>query len=138
MSLVPSITETLVAWGIRPVAVTRFCEVPGLPTVGGTKNPNVESIISLRPDLVAMDAEENRVEDAAALTAAGITVHVTHVRSFFEVEPTLAGLWEGLGLVGRIRALGTGGRWCGTGGRPAARALGLGADMASAVDVDRG
>ena len=42
VSLVPSVTETLLAWGVTPVAVTRFCEVPGLPTVGGTKNPDVE------------------------------------------------------------------------------------------------
>jgi hypothetical protein len=37
VSLVPSVTETLLAWGIVPVAVTRFCEQPGLATVGGTK-----------------------------------------------------------------------------------------------------
>jgi ABC-type Fe3+-hydroxamate transport system substrate-binding protein len=101
VSLVPSISETLMAWGIRPAAVTRFCEVPGIPRVGGTKNPDVSAIVAMRPDLVVMDAEENRVEDADALRAAGIRVHATHVRSFQEVEPTLDDLWDALGGRGR-------------------------------------
>lgn len=81
VSLVPSITETLLSWGVEPVAVTRFCEVPGIATVGGTKNPDVESIALLRPDVVLMDEEENRAEDAEALRAAGIEVHASCVRS---------------------------------------------------------
>jgi ABC-type Fe3+-hydroxamate transport system substrate-binding protein len=97
VSLVPSITETLLAWGIRPAAVTRFCEAPGIPAVGGTKNPDVETIVAMGPDLVVMDAEENRIEDAAALEAAGVRVHATHVRSFEEVDPTMAELWAALG-----------------------------------------
>jgi ABC-type Fe3+-hydroxamate transport system substrate-binding protein len=101
VSLVPSISETLMAWGIRPAAVTRFCEVPGIPTVGGTKNPDVEAIIGMGPDLVVMDAEENRVEDADTLRAAGIRVHATHVRSLPDVEPMLVGLWEAVGGRGR-------------------------------------
>jgi ABC-type Fe3+-hydroxamate transport system substrate-binding protein len=101
VSLVPSISETLMAWGIRPAAVTRFCEVPGIPTVGGTKNPDVEAIIGMGPDLVVMDAEENRVDDADILRTAGIRVHATHVRSLPDVEPMLAGLWEAVGGRGR-------------------------------------
>jgi ABC-type Fe3+-hydroxamate transport system substrate-binding protein len=97
VSLVPSITETLLAWEIRPAAVTRFCEAPGIPTVGGTKNPDVETIVGMGPDLVVMDAEENRIEDAAALQSAGVRVHATRVRSFGEVEPTMAELWAALG-----------------------------------------
>ena len=81
VSLVPSITETLLSWGVEPVAVTRFCEVPGITTVGGTKNPDVESIALLKPDVVLMDEEENRAEDAQALRAAGIEVHASCVRS---------------------------------------------------------
>ena len=48
VSLVPSATETLLAWGIVPVAVTRFCEQPELPHVGGTKDPDLEAIVALR------------------------------------------------------------------------------------------
>lgn len=98
VSLVPSVTETLVAWGVVPVAVTRFCEQPGLPTVGGTKNPDVAAIVALRPDLVVMDGEENRREDAETLLAAGVPLHVTHVRSVADVAPTLVGLRQAVGL----------------------------------------
>lgn len=89
VSLVPSVTETLQAWGIEPLACTRFCEQPGLPTVGGTKNPDIGAIIDLRPDLVVMDEEENRREDHGALVEAGLAVHVTAVRDLADVGPTL-------------------------------------------------
>jgi ABC-type Fe3+-hydroxamate transport system substrate-binding protein len=98
VSLVPSVTETVLAWGIEPVAVTRFCEQPRLPAVGGTKDPDVDAIVALRPDVVLMDREENRSEDAAALAAAGLAIHVLHVTSVDEVPPALAALAAVLGL----------------------------------------
>ena len=58
VSLVPSATETLLAWGIRPIAVTRFCEQPGLQLVGGTKDPDIAAIVALEPDLVVMCAPQ--------------------------------------------------------------------------------
>ena len=96
VTLLPSATETLLAWGIEPVACTRFCEQPSLRHVGGTKDPDVEAIVSLRPDLVVMDEEENRKEDAEALRAAGVDVFVTAVRSVADVDPTLARLADRL------------------------------------------
>ena len=54
VSLVPSVTETLLAWGVEPVACTRFCEQPGLLHVGGTKDPDIAAIRSLRPDVVVV------------------------------------------------------------------------------------
>jgi ABC-type hemin transport system substrate-binding protein len=81
VSLVPSATETLLEWGVTPVACTRFCEQPGLPHVGGTKDPDVTAILGLAPDLVIVDEEENRREDADALTAAGLELLVTSVRT---------------------------------------------------------
>ena len=92
ISLVPSVTETLLAWGIEPVACTRFCEQPELRHVGGTKDPDVESVIGLRPDLVVMNDEENRVEDHGALTAAGLEVHVVRISGVDDVAPELAAL----------------------------------------------
>jgi ABC-type Fe3+-hydroxamate transport system substrate-binding protein len=92
VSLVPSVTETLLAWGVRPVAVTRFCEQPGFPTVGGTKDPDVAAIVALEPDLVVVNDEENRRADADALAAAGVPLHVTSVRSVADVAPFLDGL----------------------------------------------
>jgi ABC-type Fe3+-hydroxamate transport system substrate-binding protein len=92
VSLVPSVTETLMGWAVQPVAVTRFCEQPGLPTVGGTKNPDVAAIVALHPDLVVVDREENRAEDAAALEAAGVPLEVLHVTSLGDVDAALAKL----------------------------------------------
>jgi ABC-type Fe3+-hydroxamate transport system substrate-binding protein len=98
VSLVPSVTETLLAWGVVPIAVTRFCEQPTLPAVGGTKDPDVAAIVALAPDIVVVDREENRVEDADALTAAGLEVHVLHVTAIGDAVTAMAGLAARLGL----------------------------------------
>lgn len=92
VSLVPSVTETLLAWGVEPVACTRFCEQPELRHVGGTKDPDVPAIVELRPDLVVVDEEENRREDHAALVAAGLAVHVLAVRGLADVDVQMATL----------------------------------------------
>ena len=97
VSLVPSITETLLAWGADVVACTRFCEQPHLPHVGGTKDPQIDAIVALAPDLVLLDREENRREDAEALRAAGIRLHVTHVTSVGDVAPMLDSLSFAIG-----------------------------------------
>jgi len=98
VSLVPSATETLLALGVRPIACTRFCEQPGLATVGGTKDPDVGSIIDLAPDVVVVNDEENRREDAAALLAAGLAVHSMSPRSVAEVTPAVDALASVLGV----------------------------------------
>ncbi|HEY6415118.1 MAG TPA: helical backbone metal receptor [Acidimicrobiales bacterium] len=97
ISLVPSVTETLLAWGVTPVACTRFCEQPDLPHVGGTKDPDVGAIVELRPDLVVLCVEENRREDADALTEAGIATAALSIDCVADVAPALRML---AGLVG--------------------------------------
>jgi ABC-type Fe3+-hydroxamate transport system substrate-binding protein len=97
VSLVPSVTETLLAWGIRPVACTRFCEQPGLATVGGTKNPDLDAITRLAPDLVVMDEEENRREAYETLRARGLDVLALAVRGLADVDPAMARLAERTG-----------------------------------------
>jgi ABC-type Fe3+-hydroxamate transport system substrate-binding protein len=92
VSLVPSATETLRAWGVEPLACTRFCEQPDLPHVGGTKDPDIDAVVALSPDLVVMDEEENRWEDAEALADAGVAVVATAVRSVGDVPRELARL----------------------------------------------
>ena len=98
VSLVPSTTETLLAWGVEPVGCTRFCEQPQLRHVGGTKDPDVDAIVALAPDVVVVDEEENRREDADALRSAGVDVLVTAVRSVSDVEPALARLAAAVGV----------------------------------------
>lgn len=105
VSLVPSATETLLAWGVAPVAVTRFCEQGDrFPTVGGTKNPDIEAIVALRPDVVVMCDQENRLDDANALTAAGVRVHAITITALSQVLPEMTRLAEAVGLPPRIGA----------------------------------
>ncbi len=99
VSLVPSVTETLLAWGLAPVGCSRFCPpVPGARRVGGTKNPDLAAIGALAPDLVVLDEEENRREDAEALAAAGLALVTTAVRSVADLDRDLARVAGALGL----------------------------------------
>lgn len=101
VSLVPCVTETVVALGAgdRLVGVTRFCAgiagVGGALQVGGTKDPNCGQIIETRPDVVFMSDEENRREDFDCLQAAGVAVFVSCPRRPEEI----ASLIERLGLL---------------------------------------
>jgi ABC-type Fe3+-hydroxamate transport system substrate-binding protein len=91
------VTETLLALGVVPIACTRFCEQPGLPTVGGTKDPDVAAIVALAPDLVVVNDEENRREDADALAGAGLTVHPMSPRAVSDVGPAVSALARAVG-----------------------------------------
>lgn len=97
VSLVPSLTETLRAWGVVPLACTRFCEQADLTHVGGTKDPDVDAVVDLAPELVVMDTEENRLEDHDALRAAGLVVHATSIRSLEDLDAQLPGLADLVG-----------------------------------------
>ena len=106
VSLVPSFTELTAALrlGKRLVGVTRFCtEPPEVATpvrkVGGTKNPDVERIIGLAPDLVLANREENREEDVAALRRAGLAVYVGDVRSPADARGEIERVAQLLGTV---------------------------------------
>ncbi len=99
VSLVPSASETLLDWGVEPVAVTRFCELGDrFPTVGGTKDPRVSDIVALAPDLVVVCDQENRREDYDALVDAGCPVHVISILSVGDVGPQMERLALALGI----------------------------------------
>ena len=98
VSLVPSVTESLRSWGVEPVGVTRFCPPPHDHTVGGTKNPDVDAIAALAPDLVVMNTEENRVEDADAIAARGLSVLALAVDTVADAVSELQRLADALGL----------------------------------------
>jgi ABC-type hemin transport system substrate-binding protein len=92
VSLVPSLTETFFALGRadRLVGVTRYCTEPAgaverIERIGGTKNPDCERIQALRPDLVVVNAEENRREDFDVLEGAGLNVFVSFSRRVDDV-----------------------------------------------------
>jgi len=98
VSLVPSVTETLLAWGVTPAACTRFCVQPELRHVGGTKDPHIDEIVGVRPDLVVMCVEENRREDADALTAAGVDILALSIDGVDDVAPALRMLAQRVGV----------------------------------------
>lgn len=108
MSLVPSLTETLFAFGAgdRVVGRTRYCTQPPravgrVAKVGGTKKVDLPRVLSLEPDLVVAVREENAREDVEALREAGVPV-------FLGEPQTVAGAIEMLrelaSLVGAPRA----------------------------------
>jgi len=83
VSLVPSDTYSVAALGCGSALVGRtdYCELPAdvvakLPSVGGTKNPDLEKIAALEPDLVIANQEENTKSDLEALAFRGIRVYV--------------------------------------------------------------
>ncbi|GAB3669688.1 helical backbone metal receptor [Actinocorallia lasiicapitis] len=101
VSLVPSLTESLAGTGTL-VGVTDWCtHPPGLRAerVGGTKNPDLERIVALRPELVVANQEENRPEDLQALRDAGVEVLLTVVTGVDSAFTELHRLFrDGLGL----------------------------------------
>jgi ABC-type Fe3+-hydroxamate transport system substrate-binding protein len=103
VSLCPSLTELVFDLGLgdRLVGITRFCVRPadgvkGIEHVGGTKNPKLGRIVDLEPDLVLMNEEENRVEDAEALEAAGLRVHASMPRSVEETAEMIRSIGSAL------------------------------------------
>ena len=103
VSLVPSLTEALFVLGLgeRVVGVTEWCVHPAegvapLTKIGGTKNPDIDAVLALRPELVIANREENRRRDVEHLEAAGIRVWVTHPRT----------VRDGIALLGALADLG--------------------------------
>lgn len=77
VSLVPSATETLLAFGLGDHLVgrteyDRTPELSSLPSVGGGLQPNLEILVALEPDLVIRFAGESDRATAERLTDLGI------------------------------------------------------------------
>jgi ABC-type Fe3+-hydroxamate transport system substrate-binding protein len=93
VSLVPSLTETVAvtAPGLLAGATDWCSEPPDLDVarVRGTKNPDLDRIRALHPDMVLANEEENRAPDLAALRAAGLPVWVTVIRTLEEALTSL-------------------------------------------------
>ncbi|WDZ88135.1 helical backbone metal receptor [Micromonospora cathayae] len=101
VSLVPSLTEAVAVTlpGVL-VGATDWCTHPAdldVARVGGSKYPDLARVRALRPDVVLCNVEENRREDADALTAAGVPVRVTYPRTVPQALDELAALLTELG-----------------------------------------
>jgi len=90
VSLNPDFTENVIALGEggRLAGVTDFCSLPDdcekIIRVGNLYQPNLEKIASLRPDLVLVTMEGNRMETVRALRNLGISVYVTEATRSLE------------------------------------------------------
>jgi hypothetical protein len=93
VSLVPSLTEAVAVTAPELLAgATDWCTHPAgldVPRVRGTKNPDLDKIVGLRPDLVIANFEENRDADLTALRESGIAVWTTVIRTLPEAFTSL-------------------------------------------------
>ncbi len=84
VSLVPSVTEILYAIGAQDVlvGVTDFCDYPAearkKPSVGGMIAPSLETIVTLKPDLVVATTAGNRDETFSQLARLKLPVYAVN------------------------------------------------------------
>jgi iron complex transport system substrate-binding protein len=115
VSLIPSMTESLfdLGFGDSVVGITDYCIYPAgqlqnLPRVGGPKNPRLEDILKLKPDLVLANQEENSRKTVEQLEAEGVPVLVTFpktVRQALDILWTLTGLYHSQTAAARLESL---------------------------------
>ena len=92
VSLLPSLTETVCALGAckQLVGLDRYSNWPeslkGLPRVGGGLDPNIESIVALKPDLILAAGSTRGVERLEAL---GLKVLRLEPRTHADVQRVL-------------------------------------------------
>ncbi len=97
VSLAPSTTEILFALGVDDelAGVSLLCEHPPAartkPKVGSFSRPDVEKILSLRPDIVFCTGTEQAAA-AANLKKLGLTVYVSNPTSFQELFDSIQGI----------------------------------------------
>ncbi len=109
ISLVPAATEMLYAIGAGPrlVAVSSYDtyppEVKQLPSVGALLDPNVERILSLRPDLVIVYSSQTDLKQQ--LARAGIGIYDYRHAGLADVTATIRQLGERTGDAASAAAL---------------------------------
>ncbi|MEZ5707509.1 MAG: helical backbone metal receptor [Burkholderiaceae bacterium] len=97
VSLLPSLAETVCALGQcgRLVGVDRYSDFPAslkrLPQVGGGLDPNIESIVALRPDLVLMAVSSRAGERLRSL---GIKVLALEPKTHADVQRVMLKLGQ--------------------------------------------
>lgn len=115
VSLVPSWTSSLIDLGLgdKLIGITDYCQVSGskleqLVRVGGPKTPLVEKIVSLKPDLIIANQEENGREEVEELAASDLPVWLTFpqtVRAMLDDLRTAASLFRSDAALAKIQTL---------------------------------
>lgn len=113
VSLAPNITETLFALGAgeRLVGVTRFCDYPPQAKtktpVGGFIDPDMEKIISLKPDLVVGMSSGQDPALAKTLGSYGLSYVFVKIEDITQTLEGITFLGQLLGEAERGQALST-------------------------------
>jgi len=103
ISLAPSITEILFALGLdgEIAAITTFCDYPDAvmnkPRIGGFVNPNIEKIVSLKPDLIIGIRDGNRMDTIYRLNDFGFPVYLIDPKGFDGVMQTIKNIGKVVG-----------------------------------------
>ena len=101
ISLLPSLTETVCALGAcnRLVGIDRYSNWPEsiaqVPRMGGGIDPNIESIVALKPDLVLMAGSARGIERLKSL---GLTVLTLEPKNYADVQLALGVVGKALGV----------------------------------------
>jgi iron complex transport system substrate-binding protein len=111
ISLAPNVTEILFALGLesRIAGVTSYCDFPeaakSKEKIGDTLQPNLEKIISLKPDLVVVSTSSQLENLTRRLDQLAVPVYVTNPRSVREVAASIRSLGEVTGTSERAQSL---------------------------------
>jgi iron complex transport system substrate-binding protein len=103
VSLAPSITEILFALGLdeEVAAITNFCDYPeavlNKPRIGGFVSPNIEKIVSLKPDLIIGIRDGNRMDTVHRLNDSGFPVYLIDPKGFDGVMQTIKNIGDVVG-----------------------------------------
>ena len=111
VSTAPSATEMIFAVGAgdRLVGVTTFCDYPeeakSIAKIGDTMNPNIETIIALRPDIVFVSTASQLETFMKTFEQNEIAIYVMNPTSFDGVFQTLLRVADVLGTTEQTEPL---------------------------------
>jgi ABC-type Fe3+-hydroxamate transport system substrate-binding protein len=100
VSLAPNLTEDVFAVGAgeRLVGVTTYCDFPEEATkiqkVGDTLNPNIETIVALKPQIVLVSTASQLEAFSTTLADNGIAVYITNPKSLDDIFKDLTQLGD--------------------------------------------
>lgn len=103
ISLIPSVTETIIALGAadRLVARSDFDTDPALahlPAVGQGLTPSLEQLTMLQPELVIAWPDNASRSVISRLTDLGVNVYTPQIQTLADIERTISELGDMLGL----------------------------------------
>lgn len=111
ISLAPNVTEILFSLGLgdRIVGVSNFCDTPAeakkRAKVGPIKDPSLESILSLKPDIVVIDKDVNPDGLGERLAKLGLRVHVFSAFRIRELPAAVRSLGKAVDREGKGEAM---------------------------------